>query len=82
MAEINIEDEEVARIMNQLSSPRGDNDDTSLDDMRIDRNMEDEENATDEESYETEPTEFEEPVEDVMPSNEDECMEECVKPCK
>ena len=71
VAERGTEDKEAARKMNKLSSTRGDNDDTLLDDMFIDRNMEDEEHATDEEAVETEPTEFEEPVEDEMPFNEE-----------
>ena len=41
MAEINTEGEAVARIMNELSSLSRDDHDTPLEDMLIDRSMED-----------------------------------------
>ena len=55
VAKRNTEDEETERIMSELSSPRGYDNDTPLEDMLADRNMEDEEHATDEEADETEP---------------------------
>ena len=81
VAERNMEDEEATRALNALSSPCGDNDGTPLNDVFVDRNTEDEEHATDEEADETKPKEFEEPVESIMPLNEEECMEECMKSC-
>ena len=73
VAEMHIEDEEVPRTMNKIILPRRDNDITPLYDMEND------EHATDEEADETEPKEFDETVEDVIPLNEEECVEECLK---
>ena len=42
MSERNTEDEEAARVMKELSSLRGDNNDATLEDVVVDRNIEDE----------------------------------------